>query len=142
MKDTLSGVSVSSESHELLERLEEAEDGGSMMTFPLSRSQWAKTKGLEPMPRVLPDCFTSHSSSFWSWSLRAFSPCVDIVSARIHFCITVHMFGVGLPGVSLSIASIDAVRLLRDLVGECPAACPAICPFARLPLVGDSELIL
>lgn len=52
------------------------------------------------------------------------------------------MFGMGLPGVSLSIASIDAVRLLRDLVGECPAACPAACPFARLPLVGDSELIL
>jgi hypothetical protein len=40
---------------------------------------------------------------------------VLVGSARIHFCIVVHTFGMGLPGVSVAMAARDARLLLCEV---------------------------
>jgi len=111
MKEMVAAGSGSSEPPETLERRETgADDGeGSMITLPLSRSQWAKTKGVAPpTPGVSTSSLVRLSSSVISWSRRVDCAVVLMGSAEIHRCIVVHTFGTGLPGVSCAMSTSEA----------------------------------
>jgi hypothetical protein len=86
-----------------------------MITLPERRSQWAKTKGLEPpTPGVSASICVKEASSCVSWALRSDCAVVLVGSAGSHFCIVVHTLGMGLPGVRAAMAARDA-RLLLDV---------------------------
>ena len=54
------------------------------------------------------------SSSCWRTSFRSFSASLVVGRAKIHFCITVHRFGVGFPGVIALIAASEGGVLVCD----------------------------
>jgi hypothetical protein len=90
-----------------------------MMTFPLRRSQWAKTKGLvPPTPGVSPKRATSHCSSFCRRVRRSSCGVVLMGNSRIHRCIVVQTFGIGLPGVRSAIATSEARLVLEGAICE------------------------
>jgi len=84
-----------------------------MITLPERRSQWAKTKAPEPpIPGVLPSNVVRLVNSLFSSSRRVDCAVVLVGSASIHFCMVVHILGMGLPGVSVAIAAREARLLL------------------------------
>src|SRR5215470_14088587 len=86
-----------------------------MMTLPDRRSQCPKTSGLLAMPLISPSSWYSHFSSRRSCSFRFASLSDELGRAKIHFCKTVQMFGVGLVGVKPSDCSIDSLFSLATL---------------------------
>ena len=74
---------------------------------------WDHTPFL-PRPGRSPSSFTVRSSSFWRRGCRCFSASVLTGRARIHFCMTVQMFGVGLPGVMALIVCDEGTYFLCE----------------------------
>lgn len=66
-----------------------------------------------PRPMVSPNSATVRSSSFWRTAFLSSSASVKVGKAWIHFCMTVHRFGIGFPGVMAFMALIACFERAR-----------------------------
>lgn len=93
-------------------------------------TEWGHTPSL-PRPWRSPSSFTVCLSSFCNRGCRCLSASVSTGRARIHFCMTVQMFGVGLPGVMalrVSNGGADSKRESRRDVPVCPFCTAVVGP--------------
>ena len=96
--------------------------------------EWDHTPSL-PRPGRSPSSFTVRLSSFCKHCCRCLSSSVSTGRARIHFCMTVQMFGVGLPGVVALRVSNEGAVFKYESSRDVP-----VCPFCTV-VVGPSETI-